>query len=246
MTKTLALILNYNYPEITDPLFESLLRYVDDTHVLGVLDNCSDVERRSKYTTHQSDVNGYFGGGLSVALHEVATNPAYDSLLFLSNDLVVDTFPLVQPMREIMFRDGYHLLGASVHEPPNGTTWRQTRPWGSPTPRPCRWFDIQCPLIHKELCIELGAVPDTLKYGWGIDLWMGIVTEDKGWKTAMLDTVQVTHMGDNHTFKNNRASMTTSEYVNKCMNGMHTFFDSHPIYKEKYDDMRRWAEQYHP
>lgn len=244
MPKTLALILNYNFPEITDPLFESLKPYVDDTHDLAVLDNCSDPDRRSKYTTFITSHNGYFGGGLNAALDIMRKGPEYDSLLFMTNDISVDTLPLVQPMREVMFRDGYHWVGACVNEPPFGTHWKQNRPWGTNAPRQCKWFDLQCTLFHRELVEAIGHYDECLKYGWGPDIWTGMVVEDRGWRACVLDYVQVTHKGGNLTFQEKRSDIGPNEYVLKCLAGMHQFFsrDSHRF--NRYNSMRQWADRY--
>lgn len=244
MTKTLVIILDYNFPELSDPLYESLLPYVDDTHDLAILDNCSPSERRSKYATYISAENGFFGGGLNEALRITRENLSYDSLLFLTNDITVDTFPLVQPMRGAMLSGDYAWVGASVNEPPHGTHWKQTRPWGASTPRECLWFDLQCTLFRRDLIEAIGQYDDRMKYGWGQDIYTGMIVEDMGCKAAMLDTVQVTHAGHNNTMASGRGPLSETSYTDLAHRGMIEFFYSDHERMVRYNEFRFWADIY--
>lgn len=243
-SKTLALILDYNFPEISEPLYESLLPYVDETHDLAILDNCSPPERRSKYAKYVSPANDFFTGGLNQALKIVQENPQYDSLLFITNDITIDTLPLVQPMRQAMFDGGFHWVGASVNEPPHGTHWAQTRPYGATEPRECLWFDLQCTLFHRELVEAIGAYDMVMKYGWGPDIYTGMVVEDHGWKAAMLDTVQVTHAGHNNTMAAGRSTIDENSYTSKAHAGMEAFFLQSSERWGRYHEFRFWANTY--
>ena len=66
--KTLAVIYNHNMPQITDSLWESLEPYKRDDYDLILIDNGSKPEGKSKYTTHETGQNTYFGGALNIAL----------------------------------------------------------------------------------------------------------------------------------------------------------------------------------
>ena len=68
MSKTLAVIYNHNMPKITDSLWESLKPYENDDYDLILIDNGSKPEGKSKYTTHETGQNTYFGGALNIAL----------------------------------------------------------------------------------------------------------------------------------------------------------------------------------
>ena len=242
--KTLVAILDYNFPEITDPLYESFVEHQDATHDIIVIDNHSDADKRSQYASVVAEENGYFGGGLNLAFRVLTERPEYDSLLFVTNDLIIDTWPLVPPMREAMFTGGYHWVGASVNEPPHGTHWKQCRPHGATTPRELLWFDLPCTLFRRELVDAIGQYDDLMKYGWGQDIYTGMVVEHYGWKAAMLDTVQVTHKGHNNTMSNGRGSISVSEYTTKCLHGMETFFSATPERYTTYLEYRFWADRY--
>ena len=78
--KTLAVIYNHNMPEITDSLWESLKPYEQDDYDLILIDNGSKQEGKSKYTTHETGQNTYFGGALNIALQFFLDSNKYDSL----------------------------------------------------------------------------------------------------------------------------------------------------------------------
>ena len=87
--KTLAVIYNHNMPEITDSLWESLKPYERNDYDLILIDNGSKPEGKSKYTTHETGQNTYFGGALNIALQFFLQSDEYDSLLSLNNDLIL-------------------------------------------------------------------------------------------------------------------------------------------------------------
>ena len=61
--KVLVNILNFNLPEYTDVVYECLNPYKGDLYDIMVMDNGSTEKGRSKYTTHETGENIYFGGG---------------------------------------------------------------------------------------------------------------------------------------------------------------------------------------
>jgi len=87
--KTLAVIYNHNFPEITDNLWESLEPHKRDDYDIILIDNGSTPEGKSKYTTHETGQNTYFGGALNIAIQFFLDSGKYDSLLSLNNDLIL-------------------------------------------------------------------------------------------------------------------------------------------------------------
>ena len=62
MSKTLVAILHFNSTHYTDTLYEMLKPYEKDDYDLIVIDNGSDLNKTSKYTTHRLEDNVYYGG----------------------------------------------------------------------------------------------------------------------------------------------------------------------------------------
>ena len=66
--KTLVVIYNHNLPSMTDNLWESLYPYCKDDYDMILIDNGSTPEGKSRYTTHETGQNTYFGGALNIAM----------------------------------------------------------------------------------------------------------------------------------------------------------------------------------
>ena len=87
--KVLVTILNFNLPEYTDVVYESLEPYQNNLYDIMVMDNGSTEEGKSKYTTHETGKNVYFGGGLNITFQYMLDHKEYDYLLFLNNDILM-------------------------------------------------------------------------------------------------------------------------------------------------------------
>ena len=114
--KTIAFILNYNTPDLTDSLYESLSPYVGDLYDLMVLDNNSEESKCSKYPTIKTGKNLYWGGGLNWAFNYVLNHDEYDSLLFLNSDLTLKGKNFVRKLREQMFDNDFMIVSPSMVE----------------------------------------------------------------------------------------------------------------------------------
>ena len=112
--KTLAVIYNHNMPEITDSLWESLKPYERSDYDLILIDNGSKSEGKSKYTTHETGQNTYFGGALNIALQFFLQSGEYDSLLSLNNDLILQGDNFIKTLREEMFKGDYKIISPCV------------------------------------------------------------------------------------------------------------------------------------
>ena len=84
--KTLVVIYNHNLPDMTNNLWESLHPYRRDDYDMILIDNGSTEDGKSKYTTHETGQNTYFGGALNIALDYFLSSNEYDSLLSLNNE----------------------------------------------------------------------------------------------------------------------------------------------------------------
>src|SRR6056300_1438316 len=166
MGKTLAVILHYNTPEMTDRLFGQLKPYEKEDYDLVVLDNGSPESGRSLNTTYRSPQNVYFGGGLNMTMQLVLDNPQYDSLLFLNSDLIVHGYNFVSTLRKEMFKNDYKIISPAVMQPEqNQCFWPTMHNWQSTQTRDVPWIDFQCPLIHRDLIEEIKQFDDDLIFG---------------------------------------------------------------------------------
>ena len=161
--KTLAVIYNHNMPEITDSLWESLKPYERDDYDLILIDNGSKPEGKSKYTTHETGQNTYFGGALNIALQFFLESDKYDSLLSLNNDLILQGNNFIKTLREEMFKGDYKIISPCVLQ------------------------------LHKDFIEKINQFPDELMYGWGQDVLSGVICEQEGWKVGVVDKCPLIH-----------------------------------------------------
>lgn len=243
MSKTLAVILHYNTPEMTDRLYEQLKPYEGNEYDLIVLDNGSPEEGKSKYTTYRCDENVYFGGGLNLTMELLLGNPDYDSLLFLNSDLIVHGYRFVKTLRKEMFNGGYKIISPAVIQPEkNQCFWPTMHNWNANVVRDVPWIDFQCPLIHRDLIEEINQFDEDLMFGWGNDVYSGVVCNEKGWKQGVVDYCSAIHLS-NETVKQNGDNPIIKNYNVYAEQGMIKFFNKIGKTRELID-LRTKAQSY--
>ncbi len=222
---TLVAIINHNRKAYTNQLFESLNPYTSDGYTMMVLDNGStDKSEISEYTTHATDTNCYYGGALNLIFAAFLETDC-DSLMVFNNDVIIHGPHFVKTLYHSGLQDGYHLVSPCILQPEvDQCFWRTMHNWKSQEPRSVPWVDFMAPMFRRELVEAIGQYDNELIYGWGQDVFTGIVCADKGWDIGVLDTVQAIHLSS-QTFKDGKSDLTISEYGQKAMNGMQSYFD---------------------
>jgi hypothetical protein len=226
--KTLALILHYNTPDMTNSLYESLSPYAGESYDLFVLDNGSEEDKKSKYNSLEIEHNGYFGGALNWAFKYVLDHEEYDSLLFLNSDLILDGSDFVNLLRDEMFENDFKLLSPSIKEKVGGKNvgCPQIQNWNTDACRQVLWFDFQCPMFHRKIIEEIGQFDKQLKLGYGQHLICGFVCEERNWKIGVTDKLVAHHLGSatmkqegvNSEYKQSAWKQTT-KYFRRYMGG---------------------------
>ena len=245
MSKTLAVIYNHNLPEMTDRLWEELKPYERDDYDLILIDNGSREDGKSKYTTHETGVNTYFGGALNIALDFFTTSGTYDSLLSLNNDLVLQGNNFVRTLREEMFHSDsllYKIISPSVLQVENQCKWKYMHCWNSDKIRQVKWVDFQAPLIHKDFIRVYPQFPDELVYGWGQDVLSGILCEKQGWKVGVVDRCPLIHHSA-HTYKSGVSDLDLQTYCQNAEQGMFGYMQSQGL-MEKFTEFRELSAGY--
>lgn len=225
MLKTLAVIYNHNLPEMTDRLWEELKPYERDDYDLILIDNGSREDGKSKYTTHETGQNTYFGGALNIALDFFTMSGTYDSLLSLNNDLVLQGNNFVKTLREEMFNNDFKIVSPSVLQVENQCKWKYMHCWNSDKIREVKWVDFQSPLIHKDFIEKYPQFPDELVYGWGQDVLSGILCEQNDWKVGVVDRCPLIHHSA-HTYKSGKSDLDLQTYCQNAEQGMFGYMQS--------------------
>tara|TARA_R110001592_G_scaffold182254_1_gene425397 strand:+ start:6269 stop:7003 length:735 start_codon:yes stop_codon:yes gene_type:complete len=240
--KTLAVIYNHNMPEITDSLWESLKPYEQDDYDLILIDNGSKQEGKSKYTTHETGQNTYFGGALNIALQFFLDSNKYDSLLSLNNDLILQGPNFVRTLRQEMFDGGYKIISPSVLQVKSQCKWKSMHCWNSSTTRNVKWVDFQAPLLHKDFINHIKQYPEELIYGWGQDMLSGIICNQKGWKIGVVDKCPLIHHSA-QTYKEGASDLDLTTYCRNAETGMFNYFNSQGL-MDKFHEFRRLSSNY--
>jgi len=224
--KTLAVIYNHNMPEITDSLWESLKPYERDDYDLILIDNGSRNDRKSKYTTHETGQNTYFGGALNIAMQFfMESADKYDSLLSLNNDLILQGPNFIRTLRTEMFNGGYKIVSPSVLQVNSQCKWKYMHCWNTNDTRDVKWVDFQAPLIHRDFILHVQQFPNELVYGWGQDVLSGIICEQQGWKVGVVDKCPLIHHSA-QTYKAGASDIDLTTYCRNAETNMFNYFEN--------------------
>lgn len=233
--------LNHNLPQWTDNLVNQLKRdsYFDKCELM-VLDNGSS-SPLAKSTTHRLDQNVFFGGGFNVVL-EYFLQTDHDYLYFLNNDLIFHgpAF-LTTSLREAKESDAAVYSPTVINASIEQCHWKQMWNWGKGL-REVRWVDFQCPLIRRDLLEKIQQFPHELIYGWGLDFYVGCVSETLGLRTIVSDNNTITHM-NSLTFKENKINISVNEFCRNAEKNMFDYFSNSEM-NSLYLDLRQYGQNY--
>lgn len=247
MKKTAAFILNHNLPEETNKLYELLKPYEREDYKLMVLENGSAPEKTSKYAEYKTDQNIYFGGGYNALMTFCLENDEFDSLMVISNDIMLYPQEFIRTLRAEMFsaenQIRYDIVSPCVYNLFTSMHWPTMFNWGSSKIREVPFIDFQCALVSKRLLAEAKKLDVDLMYGWGIDIWFSILAKKNTWKMGVLDRVFVVHDDSLTTRKGVVDNLTTHQYWEKAKVGEERFFRKLNLQKE-YNFTRDSAKKY--
>jgi len=245
--KTLVLILNHNTANLSSNLFNSLYPFEDDIYETFVLDNGSDEDELNvlssllinKQRIIKTNSNLLFGGGLNYAFEIIQNNSEkFDSLLFLNSDLIIHPYNFVKALKHYLEIEELDIISPCVLQPSvNQNFWKQMHCWNSPNIRKVKWVDLQAPMFSREFITHKAIVPEKLKYGWGLDLLYGMLTD----KIGIADFIPVIHL-DSQTVKRCCHEPIISDYWVNAEINMREFFKVYNY--NKFLELREYGKQY--
>lgn len=242
MSKTLVAILHFNSTHYTDTLYELLKPYEKEDYDLIVIDNGSDLNKTSKYTTHRLEANVYYGGGLDVTLDYFIENSIYDSMILLNSDLIIHGYNFIKSLRNELFSDEQLMAvsGCVLQPEKNQCHWKMVHSWGCKEIRYVPWVDYQCVMLKRELAEKIGSFGS--KFGWVQDAMTGMICEDNNWKIGVCDWLPVIHFG-NGSVKDNSNDPIISKYNILAEQEMVEYFQQKGLW-DRFLDIRQKAENY--
>ncbi len=240
--KTLLVIYNHNLPDMTNKLWEELEPYKKNDYDMILIDNGSSSDGKSKYTTHETGQNTYFGGALNIALQYFLECGKYDSLLSLNNDLILQGPNFVKTLREEMFKENYKIISPCVLQVNNQCKWKYMHCWNKNETRDVKWVDFQAPMLHRDFIEYIKQFPLELIYGWGQDVYSGIICEQKNWKVGVVDRCPLIHHSA-ATYKSGKSDLDLNTYCRNAENGMFNFMKESNL-MDKFNQFRNLSSNY--
>lgn len=157
-------LLNFNLPLETDKVYEALVRNLDKTNYeICVVDNASDRNPPSKYTTIRSIVNGRTMGAILLAAHYFNRKPDVKYVFYMHNDMAfresgdilvdmvnyLDSHPNVAVVHPSLNQDATPVYIGDrfvVHDPTLGNVYKRVMPNASDVIN----FDDTSPILVRK------------------------------------------------------------------------------------------------
>lgn len=257
MTKTLTIILNHNLPDLTNWLYYSLKKHQDNTFELLVVDNGSLDEFTPGYAHIKLEENLFWGGALNKAFEMVLSDSAYDSLLFLNNDIEINPAVFVQSLRRELFDNNYAIVSPCIAGKPQ--PWRQMQNWSSAQPRIVKWIDNQAPLFHRKIIEKIQQFPEELFMGWGQDMLCYDHCYENNWGIAVCDYISIIHYGKQTLLRNRLFRLNNKRtehqlnddyptvwdlYKSEAIRTRNAYFSKNPLKYESFDRLVEYGLGY--
>lgn len=226
MTTILVATMNVNQPKLTDNLVNQIRKDTNVDFEIMVLEN--GATEPSSYSTHTSEKNYFFGGGLNLILDYYLNSTSHEWLMVLNNDLIFHGEKYLSTMiSEAITHDVAVLSPAVINASMEQCAWKQMHLWMTGTTRLVDWIDFQAPLLRRDICQHIGQYPMELIYGWGNDFFTGIIAKQNNLKVGVTDKVCVTHLNSQtmnkgvHDLDGN--FITPNEYCRRAESGMYQY-----------------------
>lgn len=225
----LVATMNVNLPELTNNLVEEVLKDKSVETEIMVLEN--GATEKSSYSTHTTDKNYFFGGGLNLIFDYYLNSTNHDWLLVLNNDLLIHGQKFLSTMiDEAQKNDVCQLSPVVINMSIQQCFWKQMHNWMSGGTRLVEWIDFQAPLLRRDICELVGQYPMELIYGWGNDFLTGMIAKDNNLKVGVTDKVCIGHLNSQTMNKGiqdlDGKSITSKEYCKRAEEGMMQYMSS--------------------
>ncbi len=236
--------LNHNLPDMTDNLVSHVKQSIFTDYELFIVDNGSEEENISQFTTLRLEANTYYGGGCNVILDHFLRKTTHDYLLILNNDLLFHGYHFLEKLLDHAQRGDFALLSPSViNASAIQCWWRQMHWWGADRTREVKWIDFQCPLLRRDICEILRQFPQELYLGWGVDFYAGLVSDEHNLRSGVCDDITIAHLNSQTLEQKKLKNMTRKDFEKSASSRMDNYFMG-SRYNNKYLEFRKYGETY--
>jgi hypothetical protein len=119
------------------------------------------------------------------------------------------------------------IVSPCVLQPSGKCYWATMHNWQSNKIRYVPWVDFQAPMFKRKFIEKVQQYDNDLIYGWGNDVYSGMVCEDNDWNIAVIDWVSIIHWDGGTINKEKKLK----NYNNKANQGMFNYFKKINQYK---------------
>lgn len=227
--RTVGIILSYNNPSMTDRLVENIKENVKKKFDYIVLDNGSDEDKVSKYTTHKIEKNCRmtrgFNEGISIIEKEY---PDYDNIWFFTNDCFFvsnDSCPLESCEN---FLERYPSIGI-IHPSESRNVEVCYDVYHNESIKGVKIvteYDIVCPIFTRKAVEAIGGkFNHDLYQGWGLDHETSYLVRKAGMEVAINHLCVIDH-NTSSTYDNGLDNLhpNRNSYYNAAMQEMYQVF----------------------
>lgn len=177
----IAAVLCYNQPDLTRAMFNQL-----GSEML-VIDNGSTVRQPALGCSMlRLPVNKYFSGGWNLAMSRLRD---HDYVWMLNSDVEGVSMSMMYALAEIAKRLDLATISPAFNSP-HSHMHRQ----GTGT-RMVKWLDWCCPLVSMQAWRDVGEFDYPAFLGYGADLDWCKRAEERGYRFAVSDDHEITHLG---------------------------------------------------
>jgi len=171
--KIAAIITNYNMPERTDALVKYIHNHAQVFPVdVVVVDNGSDLEKPSKYTTVRLEKNVQTTGGWLAGLDSLKGQQYFGYWFLITSTEFVNgaTYDPIMPMVMKLINDEQAVGVHSALTPDSTTAWKHLISRSGIGCRETWMIDNISSLYRADWFDSIGRFDPELIYGWGVDL----------------------------------------------------------------------------
>jgi hypothetical protein len=195
--KTIFFILSYNNPSMTDRLVENLKLVVKRDFILVVLDNGSDSDKTSKYTTHSINENIRMTGGFNKGIEIIEKEyDDYNNIWFFTNDCFFIDNGVCPLESSEKFLQKYPELGI-LHPSESSEVKVIYDVHYDPSIKGVKLvveYDIVCPIFTRKAIEAMGRKFNPRLYqGWGLDHESSFLIRQKGYSVGINHEIIVGH-----------------------------------------------------
>lgn len=159
-----------------------------DTSIEYTVQFIGRIAPRTGFMVNSSELNTQFTESFNIGL-KAFMDSKFSHVMVCNNDIDLNYEELHQLEDIVKGKKG--IFSPVVNSPHSGVMSRQ----GNDLIRQVPWVEFVCPIIHRDVIKAIGLLDEGMPRGWGIELDYCYRAKQAGYKTKLIQTVEVHHYG---------------------------------------------------